>query len=361
MQGREAPVAPELLGPANALALVPASAPAWAGDPSASSAASMAAGVGPMETTGAGASTSLAVPDLSAQLAAIQAQLAGLSSLVGLESRMANTMTSMLAEAVRPLAQQVEAQEARMDQHDVTLGLHASRLDRIEAHALGTASPQPGADAGPRPSESAPTVGGGVFQPSFVEARGWATFDNRQTHGLTRTQCQAIVGSLKGQLAPEIAQHVGEVQVRGMRNYTFRINVRGGAAVAFEVAGVANDLVAEGSLQLPVGAPNRSALRFATEKSPPALARQASLLRVLRAVEAKVKALTEQEARWAVAEASPNWRESCVEVLGLPGGKITVASFELGGAICWCSEGLASLGATSGAQLLAAGPGPARR
>ena len=158
--------------------------------------------------------------------------------------------------------------------------------------------------AGPRDGGSQPSRP--TFQPSYVEARGWCTFQDRRTKGLTREQCAAIVDSLKTQLAPEVAARVGAMQVRGLRSYTFRIAVSGGEGPCGEVCGVANDLVAAGTLSLPEGYTNRRSLRFGQEKSPEAQAWIGTIVRILRAAETALQTRVAADGRWAGVTAEPH-------------------------------------------------------
>lgn len=313
--------------------------------------------------------------DMGTQLAAIQRQLASLAGLlaqlaglVGLEARMGQhlmgveaNLRSHVSEELAPVKAQLAAHGQTLEEHTELIHALARRVDSLESGAASQATSPPGSPGlSTRPAATAAPPA--EFEPAFVEARGWATFETRRTQGLTRAQCQVIVDRLREHLSEEVRQHVGALSVPGYRSYTFRVAVRGGFAVVREVAGVANDLVADGTLSLPEGVAQGSSLRFNAERSPQAQARLQGLLRALRAVEALVarKKAGDDAADWAEVKAEPNFREATVEVLMRGGARLQVASFALGGSATWNVEGLTFLGVASGPQLLAAAP-PERR
>lgn len=335
-----------------------------------------AVGVAPTNAaTGLSGSDAQTLNSLCAQMQAMQSLM---QQVAASQQTLMDTTCAM-----RPILDQVSTQvvghSARLEQHGANLRDLQARVGAIEASGIagigatraaasGTGphmpappsahAPPPSPDARQRPPEVL-HVPAQQFQPSYVEVRGWCSFDARRTAGLTRTECQSVVQQVRAHLAPEVAAHVGDISVRGVRNYAFKVAVRGGANIVAEVAGVANDLVASGTVQLPMGRPDRSMLRFNPERSQEAMDRQGAILRVLRATEGLIaRREVEGQAQWAGKQARPNWRDSAVEVLGLPRGRLVVASAALGGDLTWNPEAFQVLGVQGPAALMAHAPAP---
>ena len=324
---------------------------------------------------GGGGGATAIVPAGAAEdpLAAIQRQLAALAPIMPTLSGMAQqlaTITPQIQElhaGYQQLAETVQDHAARLDHQARQLQAHSDRITELEvrvgALSVGGGGPAQSGGGVPSPARAASPVGPGEpaapppFEPSYVEARGWCSFEDRTTQGLSKAQCAAVADALKGHLDPQIAARMGEAQVRGLKNFTFRVPVRGGLATCLEITGIANDLVKSGRLSLPEAYTDRSALRWAAERSPEAQAKLAALLRILRAAEHAVKAKAGAgEAAWAAATAAPNWRDNAVEVTGGPGGAFTVCEIGPGGTHKWNPEGLTALGFAHPGPFLAAAP-----
>lgn len=312
---------------------------------------------------GAPAASAAAGPspgDFGEQLSAIQRQLQLLLTTTAAIQQQQRTLEGRLDAAVAPVVSRVDAHEEQLGVFGTTLEDHERRIAALEVRGSGPSAARGEAAHPPPAARPAPAAAAGeappTWQPKYIEAKGWCTFEERTTKGLTREQCEAIVASLKQRLAPSIAAQVGELEVRGLRSYAFRVRIRGGLGVVLEVSGVARDLVASGALRLPPGYGALATLRWTVEKSEEERARLAAMLRVLRAAEAVVhKKAAGDEPQWSGVEAKPNWRDNAVELLGLPAGRVVVCTVSLGGALSWEPLGLRALGFDHPGPLLAAG------
>ena len=319
--------------------------------------------------------------DIRSQLAALTAMVTGVARAMPTVSTIAAGVNDLRLGFQR-LEHTVTEHGDRLDTHGTQLLGHQARIERLEkqvrdltearatgaegpAHAAEPASQRPAATAAASPAQpvpaAAPAADPPAFTPSYVEAKGWCTFQERGTKGYTKPQCATIVDALRAELDGVMAARLGHVQVRGLRNYAFRVPVQGGLVACREVSGIANDLSREGRLQQAAALPAGTTLRWTIERSPDDQLRVANLLRVLRAAEKVVQNKTAGgEAQWAGVSAVPNWRDFAVELLGLPRGAQTVCTIAQGGTHQWNPEGLRVMGFDHPGPFLASAPEPPR-
>ena len=166
-----------------------------------------------------------------------------------------------------------------------------------------------------------------------------------------------MVEKVRGHLGAEAARALGAVSMRGLRVDRFTVAVAPGWA--YEVAGVANDLLADGSLDKPEGAVK---LKWAPQRSPEDKARMAAFVPAVRALEhclQLARASAELGPNLVNVTARPEWREWAGTLVG-EGRRVEVFRVVLGqtgrAEYEWSSPGLAAIGLQSGAGLLARAP-----
>eukprot|EP00929_Paragymnodinium_shiwhaense_P047313 TRINITY_DN23998_c0_g1_i1.p1 TRINITY_DN23998_c0_g1~~TRINITY_DN23998_c0_g1_i1.p1 ORF type:complete len:286 (+),score=63.44 TRINITY_DN23998_c0_g1_i1:152-1009(+) len=69
---------------------------------------------------------------------------------------------------------------------------------------------------------------GSCWTPSFVEIRGFCSFDERRTKGISRGEALQLREKLIGHLHDTLKSSVGDLSLRGQRSFGLRINVAKG-------------------------------------------------------------------------------------------------------------------------------------
>eukprot|EP00929_Paragymnodinium_shiwhaense_P117034 TRINITY_DN8714_c0_g1_i1.p2 TRINITY_DN8714_c0_g1~~TRINITY_DN8714_c0_g1_i1.p2 ORF type:complete len:292 (-),score=59.88 TRINITY_DN8714_c0_g1_i1:3061-3936(-) len=72
---------------------------------------------------------------------------------------------------------------------------------------------------------SASTTSSLSWSPSYVEIKKFCSFQERGTKGLTRVQAMSLVELLKGKLDDNVVKKIKDVQLRGVRSYSVRVNM----------------------------------------------------------------------------------------------------------------------------------------
>ena len=100
----------------------------------------------------------------------------------------------------------------------VKINNHEERIKKIEGKLAGVATlGGVGSGGGGLP--------GAEFTPNFVEVKGFCTFEEKATKGVTRAEINDFIGKFKNQLLPEQKDWIGQPQIRALKSYKFKVKV----------------------------------------------------------------------------------------------------------------------------------------
>ena len=139
-------------------------------------------------------------------------------------------MTALTLESMgRLLDQKFETNlapiKASIKNMDDTLVKHDSRLTALE-DAMKSGS------------------GSTSFVPTYFDIRGFCTWDDRESQGISRPQAQEMVNRLKAQLPPDLQEKIGAIEVRGSRVHKFMVHFT--PPYTTEIAALFKDLLKQG-------------------------------------------------------------------------------------------------------------------
>ena len=63
------------------------------------------------------------------------------------------------------------------------------------------------------------------FEPQHVTIKGWCDFEEKDQHGVTRTEATALMTTMQGWLPEELRPHVKEFELRSGKNYSIRVPI----------------------------------------------------------------------------------------------------------------------------------------
>ena len=193
----------------------------------------------------------------------------------------------------------------RLSAVENTVREHEDRLLKLEAAVGGNnrgswATGQGTSVAGSAASASS-RVGSADFVPSYIELRGWSTWEERNQKGVRREEdVSPFMVALKEHMPSSYHDMLGPAKLFGARNIKVQIPVKPG--MAWELRGVVMDAIQHGGLSLGGVTP-----RVTVEDSPLGLATKITLGKLMDGAKAL---LTEKNRMgWTVA---PDWKAKAV-------------------------------------------------
>ena len=185
---------------------------------------------------------------------------------------------------------------------------HEDRLMKLEAAVSGSsrgswATAQGTSVAGSAASASS-RAGSAEFVPSYIELRGWSTWEERHQKGVRREEeVSPFMESLKANMPSSYHDVLGPAKLFGARNIKVQIPVKPG--MAWELRGVVMDAIQHGGLSLGGVTP-----RVTVEDSPAGLATKITLGKLMDGARAL---LTEKNRMgWGV---TPDWKAKAVRLV----------------------------------------------
>ena len=124
---------------------------------------------------------------------------------------------------------ELEARTAKAELEVKKIPSMESRLDAIEARLTGPTAGNAGTRA----------FG---FQPSFLELKGWCDWASRKENGVSHSQATRLVAAIKAKLPGTMASDIGEMQLRGLHNFSVRLPVLN-PEKAYEIKGTIQDII----------------------------------------------------------------------------------------------------------------------
>ena len=180
---------------------------------------------------------------------------------------------------------------------------HEDRIAKLEAASVNR-SPWGSTAGSASGAASSAAPAAGELTPSYVELRGWATWEDRNVKGVRREEDVVLfMTSLKEHMPSPYHGHFGEPKLFGSRNIKVRIPIKAG--MAWEMRGVVMNAIAHDNLLLGGVTP-----RVTVEDSPSGMAVKLTIGRLLDGAKALLAA--KKLIGW---EPVPDWKSKAVRCI----------------------------------------------
>lgn len=188
----------------------------------------------------------------------------------------------MMKEAIREeVTERIADLELRVDRADESIaGLKVlePRVDQLETDVRELKKRENAMEAKSTGQQSQGQSSGG-FTPTFIEIKGFCTFDERREKGLSRTEVKRHFDELKAILPEDLKEHFKEVVPTGLFSYKVKVKVTPGHA--FDMKASLNDIFQQGQHLI-----NGAKPYVVTERTPEAQQKFATFGKEVEAVKA---------------------------------------------------------------------------
>jgi hypothetical protein len=105
------------------------------------------------------------------------------------------------------------------------------------------------------------STSGDGFRATYLELKGWATWDERRTLGINRESAKRLVEGLREKLPDDLKPRLLEMSLGGLLNHKIRINCQTGYAL--ELRGCLQEIIQDNAVKV-----NDREVYVVTERSP---------------------------------------------------------------------------------------------
>ena len=124
-----------------------------------------------------------------------------------------------------PITESLQTITARVDQHDQKLENQEGRIRALE-----------GRSSSPSRMSSATSGSDSEWQPTELKIRGFCSWQNSREEGIIRSDAEVLVSGLQAVLSEAVQAKVGDLVLRGCRNYEVTASIEKGYAMEIKEA-----------------------------------------------------------------------------------------------------------------------------